>query len=341
MQTNNHTTAKTQFSMVMTTCSIISAVLVVWIHAYNIGAYGDVSNPFVYWLEQGISQGLARGGVPFFFMSSAFFLYSRSKPVTDIYKSRAKSIVVPYLLWNTVYMVAFAVLYRLGLTGSGMKEITVGNILGGIFLHQYNYTFWFMLYLIAYIACYPIIRWVLERGKAVAVIGLVISLALFWSQIDILERFAYYYIGALIGFYYPSAAESVVGMKKKHIVGITSVLFVLETALFWMTNVLGFSSMMRLRDLVMAFLLFFLVVCFNLRITGKFASLSFVIYALHPLLLEMIENVLFLLLPQSALSLLIDYVAAPVVCLVIIFAVCMLWKKVLPSVYKVFNGGRL
>lgn len=325
----------------MTTGSILSAILVVWIHAYNVPVYDNVSNPFVFWIEQVVSQGLARGAVPFFFMSSAFFLYSKDKTVADIYKSRAKSIVVPYLLWNAVYMVAFAVLLRLSLSSSGMETVTVGNVLGGLFMHKYNYSFWFMQYLIVYVAAYPLVRWIISRNKVVAVIGLVASVALFWSGVDLLERFAYYYIGALIGYYYQHEAEHVVSMDKKKIVGITLALALLEAVLFWIVFVVEYTKPMRVHDLVMAFLLFFLVVCLNLRVTGKLAALSFMIYAMHPLVLEMIEKSIYLLFPHTSLWMLADYILAPVICLVIVVVVCVVWKKVLPSAYKVFNGGRL
>lgn len=259
----------------------------------------------------------------------------------DVYKSRAKSVVVPYVLWNAVYMIAFAVLFRLSLTSSGMEAVTVGNVLGGLFLHKYNYSFWFIQYLIVYVAAYPVLRWIISRNKAVAMIGLAVSVALFWSGVDLLERFTYYYIGAIIGYYYRQEAENVVSMEKKKMIGITLVLLVIEIVLFWITFVLEYLKMIRVHDLAMAFLFFFLILSFNLRITGTFASLSFMIYALHPLVLETIEKMIYLLCPHTALWMMVDYIVAPVICLVLVCGVCILWKKVLPSVYKAFNGGRV
>lgn len=338
MQVEKNLKVKPQFSEVMTTGSILSAILVVWIHAYNVGVYDTVSNSFVYWFEKVVSQGLARGAVPFFYMSSAYFLYSRDRSVIDVYKSRAKSIVVPYVLWNLVYMVVFSILFRLSLSDSGMETVTVGNVLGGLFLHKYNYTFWFMQYLIVYVAAYPIVRWIISRNKVVGAIGLVVSLALFWSGVDLLERFAYYYIGALIGYYYRREAENIVSMDKKKVIGITLVLLLLEAALFLVT--LKYGAMYRVRDLAMTFLFFFLILCFNVRITGAFASFSFMIYALHPLILEAIEKVFYLMCPHTAVWMLMDYILAPVICIIIVCGVCILWKKLLPTVYKLFNGGR-
>ena len=160
-----------RFSAVMSTCSILSAILVVWIHAYNVEMYSD-TNRVIYWLQDAISQGIARGAVPFFLMSSAFFLYSKDKNVWDVYQSRAKSVLIPYLLWNTVYMVILTVLHHLSLVSIGMDVITVGNVAQGIFLNRYNYTYWFMRDLIVLVVFYPLIRWIISRGKIASLIGM-------------------------------------------------------------------------------------------------------------------------------------------------------------------------
>ena len=78
------TTTKNRFSAAMSTCSWLSAVLIVFVHAYNIEVYGS-QNPVCYWIQQVISQGLARGAVPFFMFSSAYFLYSRERKVGEVY----------------------------------------------------------------------------------------------------------------------------------------------------------------------------------------------------------------------------------------------------------------
>lgn len=341
MKTDTLITAKERFSAVMSACSVLSAVLVVWIHAYNIEVYSNVSNMLVYWLEQVVSQGLARGAVPFFFFSSAFFLYSKPKTVTEVYQSRMKSIVFPYVLWNAVYTIIFAVLYHLSISKDGMSSITVVGILESLFLHRYNYAFWFMLYLIVYVACYPIIRWVISRNQAVAWIGLGVSLVLCWCGVDVLERFVYYYVGALVGFYYRQKAESIALMEQKKKALCLAVTFLMAAVLFWLVNVQEIGVLMRVRDLAMMLLLFFLVLCCNVSIPKSFAALSFMIYALHPFVLEAVEKCFYVLFPHRGIWMLVDYIVAPIICLLIIFVVCLLWKKVLPSVYKVFNGGRV
>lgn len=328
-----------QFSTAMRTCSWLSAVLIVCIHAYNIEVYGS-QNPVLYWVQQVISQGLARGAVPFFMLSSAYFLYSRERTTGAVYLSRAKSTVVPYLLWNAVYMIAFAVLYRLSLVSNGMARVTVRDLLLGVFLHKYNYTFWFMRDLIVLIALFPMIKWVLKRGKWVSLIGIAGAIAAFCFVHEVFESLIYYYIGAWLGFHAKEQTEAVVTVKRSRLWGITAALLCVGAVCFALRNGCGLTWMEAPRNFAMALILFFAVVSADLRVGVLLTGVSFMIYALHPLVLEMIEKAMYLALPHNDLFMMASYVAAPTLCVVLITGACLLWKTWLPKVYGVFNGGR-
>lgn len=334
------TTTQNRFSAAMRTCSWLSAVLIVWIHAYNVEVYGS-HNPVFYWLQQGVSQGLARGAVPFFMFSSAYFLYGRERKVGEVYLSRAKSTVVPYLLWNAVYAVAFAVLYRLSLVSSGMECLTVGEVLLSVFLHKYNYTFWFMRDLIVLIALYPIIRWVLHRGRWVSLVGVVVAVVAYYAVHEVFESLIYYYIGGWLSVHAKEPTEAVTAMTKPRLWGITAVLLGLGAVCFVLRNGWGIPWMEAPRNLMMALILFFLVVSVDLRVGSRLTGVSFMIYALHPLLLEMIEKAVYLALPHNDGVMMVGYVAAPVLCVALITGACLLWRKWLPQVYGLFNGGRI
>ncbi len=335
--------AKKQFSEVMSTCSIISAVLVVFIHTYNIGLYRNVSNSMIYWVEEFISQFISRGAVPFFFISSAFFLYSSNKDVSAIYSSRFKSLGIPYLLWNTVYMVIFGILHHLSLTDSGMDEITLGNLFNGIFLHKYNYSYWFMRNLIIFTLLYPLIRLIISRSKVIAIsIGVVFAalVMIMPSKESGTESFIYYYLGAIIGFYYSESTEKLVVMSMKKKIILLMVFLAISILSFIATNVYKFE-LSFIRNLMMVLFLFFAVSTFNIRIKGILCGLSFMIYSLHPIVLEMIEKTIYISMPHTLLWMVIDYLFAPAICIGLIAIICVVWKKVCPWIYKLFNGGRI
>lgn len=333
------TTTKNRFSAAMSTCSWLSAVLIVFVHAYNIEVYGS-QNPVCYWIQQVISQGLARGAVPFFMFSSAYFLYSRERKVGEVYLSRTRSTVIPYLLWNAFYMVAFAALYRLSLVSDGMGNVTVRDLLLGVLLHKYNYTFWFMRDLIVLIALYPVIRWVLKRGKWVSLAGVAVAIAAFCFVHEVFESLIYYYIGAWLAFHAKEQTKAVADVKKSRLWGITAVLTAVGAVFFALYNGCGFDWALAPRNFMMALILFFFVISADLRVGGLLTGFSFMIYALHPLVLEMIEKVVYLALPHNDVFMMASYVAAPTLCVAVITGVCLLWKKWLPKIFGVFNGGR-
>ena len=334
------TSVHNRFSAVMSTCNILSAILVVWIHAYNIEVYSD-SNRAIYWFQDAISQGIARGAVPFFLMSSAFFLYSKDKRVSDVYRSRGQSVLLPYLLWNIVYMLIFAVLRRLSLTGVGMDVVTVENVLSGLFLHKYNYTYWFMRDLIVLVALYPLIRWILRRGKVVAFAFWGLLCVVVGFDVALLESGVYYVLGAIIGYFYADQAERTVEMSGKKRLGVILALLAVSGTLFGVWYGCEFLIIATFRDLFISLLLFFVVSGLNLRINGKLVALSFMIYSLHPLILEIVEKLIYLYFPHTDLWMMVDYVVAPVICLSLVVAICFVWRKLLPRMYKVFNGGRI
>lgn len=336
---------KKRFSSYMNACNVISALLVVFIHAYNVDVYNNVSNSAIYWFEQIISECIARGAVPFFFISSAFFLYSSKKSVTKIYSSRFRSVVVPYLLWNIIYMIAFALLHYLSFTNVGMDKLTFSNLFGGIFLHKYNYTYWFMKMLIIYIIMYPVIRWIISRGKIVSVIFGILFLTLYciWTkqfEATKINTFIYYYIGAVAGFHYKEQTENLVSMPQKRKIILLGVVSLLGILFFVATNVF-LLNLALIRDFIMVLFIFFTVIVFNIQIKGSLSVLSFMIYSLHPLILEIIEKTVYLFMPHTAFLMLTDYIFAPIICVAIITAICVIWKKVLPGFYKLLNGGRV
>ena len=94
--------------------SFFSSLLVIFIHAFNLNTYGiDKSNPIVYWIEMIISQDIGLLAVPMFFVISGFLFFrtvSDYGSITVKQKKRIKTLLIPYLLWTTIYMLFFFVL---------------------------------------------------------------------------------------------------------------------------------------------------------------------------------------------------------------------------------------
>ena len=95
------------------------------------------------------SDSITRFAVPMFFMLSglSFFKgYSNDKYPKKI-KSRIFSLVIPYLLWNTVWMLweiftSYSFLSKFAT--SEPYPLTITSILKGIFFYNCNIPFWFI-----------------------------------------------------------------------------------------------------------------------------------------------------------------------------------------------------
>lgn len=94
----------------------IMAILVVLIHTFNLPAYGEAPRDGLYYFEMLVTQNIARVAVPmFFFFSGLFFFLDTETPkdATIRIGKRCKSVVIPYLLWNSIYTLLFLGVLRL------------------------------------------------------------------------------------------------------------------------------------------------------------------------------------------------------------------------------------
>ena len=149
----------------------------------------------------------------FFILSGATFFrnYTNSSYLSKL-KARFHTLVLPYLIWNTVWMLfdmvcSYTFLSRFFI-GRPLFELSLVNILQGIFLWKCNLPFWFILNLIIFIVFSPFIHFLISK-KALAFVslGCLMVLRLFGFHLPTSTFFApnaliYYFIGAIIGKYY-------------------------------------------------------------------------------------------------------------------------------------------
>lgn len=103
--------------------SFLFSILVIWVHSFNgelfLGAGESAAR--VMELEGRLGNGLGQIAVPGFFIVSAYLFY-RNFSMDKLYnkwKSRLKTVAVPYLLWNFLYYMGYvAATRRLGQPGS-------------------------------------------------------------------------------------------------------------------------------------------------------------------------------------------------------------------------------
>lgn len=153
--------------------SYILAVLVFFIHNSSFGQYsydeGIVSS--VCQLINRLWLSIAQVAVPLFMMiaGALFFRNYEQKLFQSKLKKRVKSLLIPYLSWNTLSML-FNMTATLFLTkyfvGRQPFTFSAESILKSIFCYAANGQFWFVADLMMYIVLAPVI-YVLIQNKLV------------------------------------------------------------------------------------------------------------------------------------------------------------------------------
>lgn len=188
--------------------SVLSFILclgVMTIHTYNLEVYGiGNSAGFVFWFETFMNR-LANGiCVPYFFVLSGF-LFFRNFDMSCLlrkYKSRCLSILVPYIVWNTLYYLFFAGITRTPI----LRFMNVGEKMEfglrayGDYVWNGYYTLWFLRVLIWMILCAPVLWLLLKRRKCYwPEVALAVLVFLGVRGRGILSINIYYALGAYLG----------------------------------------------------------------------------------------------------------------------------------------------
>lgn len=134
--------------------SFILFIGVMFLHTNNLEIY-EVSTDgfdFLVAVENGLS-GISNSCVPSFFFISGFLFFNNFKinMLWAKYKSRIKSIVIPYIIWNTLYYFLFAFILKIPILANIINgnQVVSANVLEYVkFIYNGYYVFWFLRVLI-------------------------------------------------------------------------------------------------------------------------------------------------------------------------------------------------
>lgn len=330
----------------------IAIVMVVFLHIYTTEVnFADGKNAvalpeWLLLLETGVSQVISRCGVPTFFLFSAVLLFRADHSYGEVIRKKAKTLLVPYLIWNSFWIAVFAVLQSLSFTApyfSGSNtpilQCSVKEWFGLYGIGQEYpqcYPLWFMRDLMAVVLLFPLIKTVAKRyPNTVLCLGMALSIlpfsfwgkaALAWFLIGAavvqkkgtLMIFDHYSV-ALIGAVYFVCAAAALFLEYPIIRNIS----VLVGIVFWLRLSKEIYDREKLRQIFL-----------------RLSESVFMIYVLHEMTLSSVRKLCFRLLPAKPLFWLLEYLLIPIG----VMAGCILagniFKKVLPGWYRIATGER-
>ncbi len=331
-------------------CSLILMILVVFLHS-NLLQYETtgINEDF----QLFISRGIAIISVPLFFCFSAFlFFYSPNKPFNlsfyvDKLKRRAKTLLIPYILWRIIGLLIIGALSYIAAT-YGIEALSdkdapssINSILENIFYQsQYTYPLWFLRDLMILVLCAPLVYFIINITKEWFVIFFIIY-GIFPMPIGFLgsDPIFFYLLGAYLAIVKPNFLYY---KLPKLWMGILTLTFLLGTVIsLFIIEVPAYVSL-GLRIMGCALIWFgydFLPSLQNFHKEAIIGS-SFFIYLAHEPLLTIIKKSGLFLFGNGQLSLFMIFCLAPIITICLCIIARNILYRYLPSVYNILTGAR-
>ena len=196
--------------------SFILTVLVIWIHAVQpslVYPEGMAGAGLWIMLQRVLGTYLGQIAVPGFFALSGYLFFRNADRASDDpaafftakLKSRVRTLVIPYLLWNLIYYMIYLAARR--------AELSVPFVLKSIFLYYCNPVFWYLKQLIVITALTPLLRILLKKDRSAApVLVVLFFLAVFYDLIPVHpvneDALFYYACGSTAAMHGRGFAES-------------------------------------------------------------------------------------------------------------------------------------
>jgi len=336
--------------------SFLLSVFVLFIHSYFAQEITDdrlisvVNHKVSYFF----SCSFARFAVPMFFVMSGitFFKDYNNKKYLAKIKSRVFTLVIPYLLWNTIWTLweiftTYSFLSKFS-TDSEPYSLALINILKGIFFYGCNLPFWFIFDLILFSFAAPLL-FLIIKNKYVgigSVIGLSIA-SLFGIHLPANVFYyptaiVFYLIGAVIGYHFFDIASK----PSPKSLQIISAFFL--SAYVLARNIV--PQEIHIENYFVQIIVYTLAAFSLWNVTDLFIERvkprtiyrrSFAIYAMHLKVAIIVLKILSFITPQNAWLEIPKFIIMVISTLVIINLACAFLEKFAPKIYAILMGDRI
>lgn len=303
------------FSNKKTLVQFVLSLLVFFIHFRVFSAFKSASVLSDFF---GILLTTTHVAVPLFFAISGalFFRGFRLQQTLSKWKSRVSSLCIPYLVWNSLWLI-LALLGNytpLGVFLGGVKaDLSLENVLIGVFRYGYFEPFWFIYQLIILTVMCPFI-YLLIKNKWVGlatIAGFYLSYALGFRLPTVLfpqpDKVVYYLAGAWVGMHcFGSFASRKSKTQALFAFGIYIACCVFQGIQNYLPE--WFTAMQPTLPVTMISMFAFWVSFDFLDIKNcpTFMKDSFLIYAMHSFVGAALAKILSIFLPKGDLFIVVN-----------------------------------
>lgn len=334
--------------------SFAFSLLVVWVHSYNAELYLGLTMEMaaVYRAEHRIGDWIGQIAVPGFFMISGYLFYRDFtwESLKGKWMRRIRSVLVPFILWNTIYYLGYVIGSRLpwvtDVVGKGIVPFTLPALVDAIIHYTYNYVFWYLFQLILLILLAPVLYPVLS-----CVWSRILFLAVLWSLAICGLRLPFVNVDALI-YYATAASFALAGQsgfavsswfeaahsRRSSVTGC--VLIVLAANSYYIGLRQAFSPCFILCRLLAVIGLWLIVSGERLPQAREFMCHNFFLYATHFAFVRFINKAGALLFPVTWQGTFLIYLLMPLLVLGISTMLGRVMRRCCPAAWNILNGCR-
>ena len=343
--------------------SLVAIVLVVFIHSHNeevkfaSGEMAGNQGQWVLFIENFVSKGIARIAAPIFFIISGLLFYLSYdftlRGVVTKFKSRFKSLVIPYLIWSVFGVMLILALQLIPWSKKFFtKELIIhystSKLLRTIFLDPIPYQLWFIRDLFMLVIISPLIWYLTKsiRGVLLVILMVLWTIApktfVFFSN----EALLFFTLGCALALDKKSLNHSFPGFWSYYFFILWLMIVFATTYLLTFYREMDLVGLNALNNLGIAFGIFAVWSCYDhvdhalvTRYSMAFGY-TFIIFVFHEPLLTILIKGMFFLLGKTNISSLLIYVAAPLLAIIISVTVRFVLMKHAPRFYNIATGGR-
>jgi fucose 4-O-acetylase-like acetyltransferase len=301
--------------------SFVAIMMVLYIHA----CFQEAADfPIALYVQRVIQfSGLSFVANPLFFCISGFLFFTGVAKVSDCYpkiKKRAKTLLLPYVIWNIIFVLWYVVLGILPgvsqFVNSNVSEYFTGGLFGALdaFISPAAFQLWYLRDLIIYVLLSPLFYVCLKRFKWGLPLLLFIagSLGIIYlpSEIKIWGAF-FFVLGSYIALY--SSLDDLKRRISPTMAYVCLAIYILNAVLrpLAIISLAGTDMIVELCGLIAIWRLYDVVVNVNSKFIKRLASwgsYSFFIYLFHEPAFNIIKKLSLRLCGANEFSLIYIYI---------------------------------
>lgn len=334
-------------------------IMVLFIHSYSetvnfLGTSIELQVPtWLYWTKYVFSGAISGCAVPGFFFIAAILLYRKEFKWIENIKKKTKTLLVPYLILNTFWIVFFVLAPKIGFLKPFFSNKGIDVQTWGIldFLDAYLginssgypilYPLWFVLNLMVLNLLAVVLRKIIDRFPRIIFICLMILMVKGINIAFCLNQTALVYF--CLGYYFVKYERHLIDLKINKIVLFITYIGIIIINCLTRETIIHFSVVNL--TIVLGFVFFF--VCTtkinNNKIEGFvlwLSKYSFPVYLFHEMATTMLKKIVTKVFPTTTFFQLVEYIGIPIFVFAFCIILSVMMNKFVPSLYALITGGR-